>query len=683
MSATTGLRRLLRPLAIALVLGLGAFAIAVLTGLSDFVQRVESASYDWRVRETAVPATATSPVVIVDIDESSIRALEPMIGKWTWPRSVYAAAIDYIASGGARVIAVDLLLGEREGRSQMVINGETVTGDVSDRALAEAARSAGNVIFLAEATFEGLARSSAASHEPPLLPGTIYAPGPGFERRPTLQLPFDDLRLVARGIGHNYQVRDAGSDFARRVRPFVDVGGIAVPSLGMAAALAFLDVPIDQVQVDAAGLRVGDRRMPLTADPARDTAGITHASRQALLRFARPVTENGVTSTFTSYSFFDVLLSSDQAATGKPPAVPPSAFAGKIVFIGASAAGTFDRYQTPFRSGASGVELHATLADNLIAGRFMERASAAWDLSVTGAVALASSLLSVLLPVVWATAGVAAVVLAVGWWLMQAVGDGRWMAMVAPAMAASTALFGGVAWQYFVEGRQKREIRRLFGRFVSNDVIEQLTTHPELAGLGGQRREMSVLFSDIRGFTSVSEQGDPEALVAQLNEYFGAMVEVLFRHHGTLDKFVGDMVMGLFGAPVADPRHADHAVAAAIEMVDTLDRLNRQWEREGRSRLDIGIGINSGEMIAGNIGAETIMSYTVIGDAVNLGARLESLNKEYGTRILISEATKRRLTGSFQTREIGAVTVKGRTQAVVVHEVVGGRAADFAPGQSS
>ena len=233
-----------------------------------------------------------------------------------------------------------------------------------------------------------------------------------------------------------------------------------------------------------------------------------------------------------------------------------------------------------------------------------------------------------------------------------------------PVAAAGLALFGGVAWQYFVEDREKRHVRRMFSRYVSRDVVDQLMDDPSLAGLGGQRREMTVLFSDIRNFTTATEAGTPEGVVAQLNEYFGAMVEVLFRHQGTLDKFVGDMVMGLFGAPLADPQHADHAVLTALEMLEALEALNERWQAEGKPPVDIGIGINTGEMIAGNIGSEAIMSYTVIGDAVNLGSRLESLNKEYGTHILISEATRQRLTIPVETRFIGDVKVKGKTQAV-------------------
>jgi adenylate cyclase len=203
-------------------------------------------------------------------------------------------------------------------------------------------------------------------------------------------------------------------------------------------------------------------------------------------------------------------------------------------------------------------------------------------------------------------------------------------------------------------------------------VYEQLVAKPELARLGGQRREMTVLFSDIRGFTSVTERAQPEETVAMLNEYFTRMVDIVFRHHGTVDKFVGDMVMALFGAPLDDPQHADHAVEAALDMVDDLRGLNARWKADGRfAELDIGVGINTGPMIAGNIGSDAIMSYTVIGDAVNLGSRLESLNKQYDTRIIISDATRGRLTRRYTFRPLGEVVVKGKSHPVSIFEVVG------------
>jgi adenylate cyclase len=213
-------------------------------------------------------------------------------------------------------------------------------------------------------------------------------------------------------------------------------------------------------------------------------------------------------------------------------------------------------------------------------------------------------------------------------------------------------------------------MKKLFGQYVSKDVYEQLVANPELARLGGHRRQMTVLFSDIRGFTTVSERGEPEDVVHMLNEYFTRMVDLVFRHKGTLDKFVGDMVMALFGAPLDDADHADHAVQCALAMVAELDRLNIKWKAEGRPVLEIGIGINTGPMIAGNIGSDAIMSYTVIGDAVNLGSRLESLTKQYASRIIISAATRDRLTGQYTFRSLGDVVVKGKSQPVAIFEVL-------------
>lgn len=243
------------------------------------------------------------------------------------------------------------------------------------------------------------------------------------------------------------------------------------------------------------------------------------------------------------------------------------------------------------------------------------------------------------------------------------------MPLMTPLSAVGLAFVGELAWQYFVEGREKRQVKRLFSRYVPRDVYDQLMADPTRAALGGRRRHMTVLFSDVRGFTAMSEKATPEAVVGQLNEYFSRMVQVLFEHRGTLDKFVGDMVMGLFGAPLDDPDHAEHAVQAALAMSRALDELNREWAAAGKPQLDIGVGISTGDMVAGNIGSDTIMSYTVIGDTVNLGARLESLNKDYGTRVIVSEATRAELKGRYDIRPLGDVTVKGKSTPVAIFEV--------------
>jgi adenylate cyclase len=348
-------------------------------------------------------------------------------------------------------------------------------------------------------------------------------------------------------------------------------------------------------------------------------------------------------------------------------------FEGKIVLIGLAVSGLSDAFSTPFGSDQGtmpGIQLHATMADNLLANRFIRPASDGVRRWTVVAAGLVVGLLAAILPFTPAAAGTLLAASGWIWYSLAAFRGGVWVNMAQPLVTMATALFAGTAYQYFVEGAEKRLVKGLFGRYVSKDVYQQLLANPDLAVLGGRRREMTVLFSDIRGFTGVTEQGDPEALVAQLNQYFSTMVDVVFRHHGTVDKFVGDMVMALFGAPIDDDRHADHAVAAAVDMVHQLGALNRGWAAEGKPQLDIGIGVNSGEMIAGNIGSRSIMSYTVIGDNVNLGSRLESLNKDYGTRIIISDATRARLHEARELRPLGEVTVKGKTRAVAIFEVV-------------
>jgi adenylate cyclase len=660
--------------AFALGLGLAAAAIASRLSATPLARAFENQTYDARLAPSAPLSDQKSNIAMIEINDSSLQALEPAFGRWPWPRVVHSGVIDFLTRAGARVIVYDVLFIERDTRGDFPVGSDRMSGSRSDGALVESVRQAGNVILAASASSEGLmtaARQPDAG--PPMLPGVVYRPGPGFQERPVLDLPFDDLKAAAAGIGHTVLIKDTDGS-ARRQLPFIEYHQTSVPSLGLAAALLAERVPADAVRLERSNaLRIGALTLPLLEEPAPpDRLGDSpKPSKQLLLSFRRAAQmPDGKVSIFPVYSFFDVLLSEDRLASGQAPPIDPAVFHDKVVFVGTSAAGLQDIFSSPLGgAGVPGVQIQATVADSVLSNRFIARASRASELALTFGVGLVVAFVATFLPVAWATAAVGLIAVALGYWLTREVGAGMWIAAVMPGAALAFALFGGVAWQYFVEGRAKRHVKQLFGRYVSPAVIDQLMTNPALARLGGERRDMTVLFSDIRGFTSASERGAPEDIVAQLNEYFGVMVDVLFRHQGTLDKFVGDMVMGLFGAPLPDVQHADHAVATALEMSVELDRLNAAWQAQGRPVLDIGIGINSGEMIAGNIGSSAIMSYTVIGDAVNLGSRLESLNKDYGTRILISQATKDRLTTPVETRLVGEATVKGRKQPVVVYEV--------------
>ncbi|MBP1604878.1 MAG: cyaA [Acidobacteria bacterium] len=674
MSSPAGTRAIVPVLA----LGLGSAAlVALLSWLpwaGPFLDTVEHKTYDRRLRLLADPGSARPDIVLVEINESTLRALEPVAGRWPWPRAVHAQVIDFLARAPARVIAYDVLFIERDSRSAFPYGEETMTGAESDAALVESVQAAGNVVLLADATFHGLESGRPVGASPADVSWDLgYRPGDAAEVRPIVTPPFGDLARTSRALGHNFFVLDDDGP-VRRVVPFVRVGDRGLPSLGVAAGLVARGTSPSEVRPDARGLRLGATRMPLQRLRVPGFGANVDAgwSRRGLINFRGPsVLSDGRSRTYRTFSFYDLLYSEEQLLAGEAPTVDPSAFRDAIVFVGVTAAGLSDVFATPFGNTGrmSGIQIHGATTDDLLAEHFLRPVGPAVTALVVVALALLAAGVTVTLRVSRAAAVVAALAGAFIVASLAAFRAGAWITVTQPLLALGLAHVGGVAYRYVLEGREKRRIKQVFGRYVPRDVYERLLVDPSLARLGGARRTMSVLFSDLRGFTSASERGDPEAIVGQLNEYFSRMVPVVFRHGGTVDKFVGDMIMALFGAPLDDPDHADHAVAAAIDMARTLDELNREWAANGRPALRAGIGISTGEMVAGNIGSETIMSYTVIGDAVNLGARFESLTKEHGVRIIIGDATRAALKHPVEVRPLGDVVVKGRAQAVRVFEV--------------
>jgi adenylate cyclase len=625
------------------------FAAAVLAGalgLLDFTRNIELQTYDLRVAATARPGEPARDIVLIQIDNESIRRLEPVVGRWPWPRLIHATVIDYLAAAGAKVIGYDILFAERDIRKFMVADTEW-TGEESDAALIDSTKKAGNVVHAAEASSAELidpSRALVENLDAPALNLTMPELG-CVERRPRLTPPFPALAAAARGIGHTLLHLDADGP-VRRISPIVQVGTHSIPSFAMATTMAAGVTPSPTPQLDAAGRCA------------------------AMVPWRGPAENANGQPTFTSYAFYDVFYSQQQIMEGQQPGIDPALFKDRIVIIGLTGEGLNEAFTTPFPRGEiNGPEVHANLVDAFLSNRRIvpapSWATVALTIAAVATVGVAGAFLDA-----WFT-GVVALLFAIvlAWQSVSLFARGTWIQVTVPALALILAYVGDLAWKYVVEGREKRKVKKLFSRYVSKDVYAQLVAHPELAALGGARRHMTVLFSDIRGFTTMSEKGTPEDVVAQLNHLFTRMVGVVFDHRGTVDKFVGDMIMALFSAPLDDPDHADHAVQTSLAMIRTLHELNREWEAQGKPTLDVGIGINTGDMVAGNIGSDSIMSYTVIGDAVNLGARLESLNKEYGTRIIISEATRDQLKGRYDIHPLGDVVVKGKSKPVAIFEV--------------
>lgn len=351
-------------------------------------------------------------------------------------------------------------------------------------------------------------------------------------------------------------------------------------------------------------------------------------------------------------------------------------FAGRAVLIGID--GDEDRHPTPLYHFPQppgtrqprrtlGLEIHAHTLSTLLSGTPIVPASSSlqWTaVTALSVVAIAAAL--ILSPL----AGLAATgLLLAGYlylslvWIFQ---NHVWLEAVAPVGAALTGLGAAQTGRYLFEGREQKKLRRLFQRYVSPAVVGQLLARPERLALSGELREVTVLFSDLRGFTTLSEGLTPPEVVTRLNRYFTAMVEVIHRNGGMVDKFIGDAVMAVFGAPLPSPRHPEQAVRAGLEMLETLEELNREWAAAGEPPLRMGIGIHSGEAVAGNVGSPERLDYTVIGDVVNTASRLEVMTKTLGCRLLVSRETFSKLECEFPLELFGEVELKGKAQPVEV-----------------
>ena len=314
-----------------------------------------------------------------------------------------------------------------------------------------------------------------------------------------------------------------------------------------------------------------------------------------------------------------------------------------------------------------GVEKHGNVISSILEGNFLGQVPFSANLALLLVCGGLFSFLILHLRAAGASllvGGFLLLIFASGYYLFS--GKGLWVNVAYPANNVLIIFISIMAYNYAVEERYARKIRAMFSSYVTERVVNELIKNPGMAKLGGERREMTVLFSDLKGFTSFSEKHTPEEVVTLLNEYLAEMTNAIFRWEGTLDKFIGDGILAFWGAPLKQEYHAELALRCALDMVRKLQSLQEGWKTEGRPMLDAGIGINSGDMLVGNIGVEgKKMDYTVIGDHVNLGVRIESLTRKYNTHILITEFTMVKLKGLIQQGSLGHVLVKGKERVVV------------------
>ena len=632
----------MRRVGIAVLIALGAFAIVLGLRAIGAVERLELVSLDARYATGLGRKAPGDDIVIAWIDQESLDYMYSggQGPSFPWPREVYGQVLQHLRAAGARAVVFDILYDQHS-------NGDDERAFGS--ALAEGPGDALAMKFVGyrEGGRDAAESAAFAARALPLDPGPLVrAPERG------VVLPLQEFAAGADQLGFVNILADADGTFRRYdlLRRWGPAGepARAYPSLALAAALA-------QPGASASWNAAGELQL------APHGASRVPADARVLLNL------RGKAFTFAKVKFVNILESINRADEGKAPLYPPETFRGKTVLVGIHAEGLEDAHPTPLDDKLPGVELHATALDNLLRGDFLQAPD--WDLPLAAAAALLAT------GTVFALPGVVAPTAALLVLLLAAIAGVMWawvallaVPVAAPLLAGGSGAVGAFLWRIVVEGRQKREMHRAFRSYLAPEVLAEVLRDPQALRLGGETRDVTLFFTDLQGFTSLAEKSQPQQLVGFLNDYFTRMCAPVLAERGIIDKFIGDAIMAIFGAPAATPAHGAAAVRAAVQALAVSATVADELRARGLPPIATRIGVHRGLAVVGNMGSTSRFDYTAIGDTVNLAARLEGANKAFGTHCLVSETAWADCGGTVLGREVGRVTVVGRAEPIRVHE---------------
>ena len=628
------------------------FLLALALHWSGWLTIAELKTLDHRFHRYADPAKAGNDIVLVAVDEASLEAY----GRWPWPRDRHGYVVHYLKQAGAKAVVFDILFLEPDSAAEEF-----------DAVFAEEMQAAGNVYlpFLMDNQQKPSADSTVSpaillKSSPDILKkATIALDDQELQPSKTLQtytgekLPTPLLAQAAHGLGYINLTPDIDGT-TRRLPLLAQVGNQTFMHIATSVARDILTA--DQATLRHRELRLGAVAIPLTTE-------------QEMVIDWNGTLENRV---YPVYPIGAVLRSFTDMQGGKKPLLDPALFRDKIVFVATTAAGTYDLRVTPLSAFAPGVLIHMSALDNILRHRHLQPAS--WWI-------FAASTLILTLGTAWAfmlipsqrVKPVAIGGLAIAYYglaIHAFTSHGLWLDLAIPEGALAVSFAAAATVEYLTEGKQRRQLRTVFDKYMAAEVVDEIMRNPEAIRLGGEKKELSILFSDIAGFTSISERLDPETLVELLNKYLSAMTDIILQHRGNVNKYLGDGIMAIFGAPRGDPNHASLACFAALDSQAELVKRREQWKAEGQPEISARIGINSGWLVVGNMGSQARMEYTVMGDTVNLASRLEGANKYYDTLILLGPRTYELAAQDIEAREIDRMRVKGKKEPVVVFELL-------------
>ncbi len=628
-----------------LVLGIIGATLALTLWAFGWLDVWENKTWDWRASAMAKPGKATDSIRLILLDQNSLDWAKNENGwTWPWPREIYSAIVNYCRRSGAKALAFDVLFTEPSSY-----------GVEDDAALGRSISEFGPVVG---AVFLGK-NSGSESHWPTAIPApklNVLGLDKWLDQSnsetmvfPRATIPIDELAQNAAVLSNVHLDPDPDGIY-RSVTPFCVFDNKILPSLGLGSYLAANFQA--QMQIEPGKLTVDQNTFPI------DQRG------SVILNYRGP------SGTHKAYSAAAVLQSEIRLRRGETPTIQDNnAFKDKYVFFGFSAPGLYDLRSSPVDGVYPGVEIQATVLDNVLSDDFIRKPSA-WQTLLF--VILLGITCGILISTFGSTAGtvtVSVVFFAIPVFVSFALyHNGLWFPLAPPETAATLTIALGLVVNYATEGKQKRFIKNAFKQYLSPAVIEQLIQHPERLKLGGERRVISIFFSDLQGFTAISEGLPPEELTALLNDYLSAMTDIIHDEHGTVDKYEGDAIIAFWNAPLEVPEHALRAVRAALRCQAVLAAMRPGFKDRAGKDLFMRIGINTGPAVVGNMGSRTRFNYTMLGDAVNLAARLEGANKQFGTYTMISQPTRELLEDTLPVRELARIVVVGRQTPVVVYE---------------
>jgi adenylate cyclase len=657
------------------------YVVAAILRKIPLLSWLERLDYDTHLR-WHVGGIHSNEIIVIDIHERSLKEL----GQFPFARSLYAKFLERLQSYGLKVVAFDITFPERE-RNESLQHLNLLKDELSGMSQArDAVQLVEKRVQIADG--DRIFADSIRNSKMPIVMGFAFDGNRGEAEGKVDDQQFEIMKRFSifrkqvsdnsfvhnmsnqKPITPHLQLLDAIPEHSslgffvaepdedsviRRAPAVFNYGGMALASLAVRAVSSYLGVEPALVGED--GLSIQDREQTGKLHVPLTPQGSVYVRYYGLGK-----------KVFKYVEFSDVV--SDDPKVQKETAEKVK---GKIAFVGTTAVGLKDLRASPLEKDYPGVEVHATIASNILTNKYMlqDQRYFLFGYIFTLFFSLFTAFMVYKVNPILAAPATLGLALVLQFVVQNYFFNlGVVVPSFLPTLAAFTVLFAGVLFRYFTEEKEKKKVRGAFSRYVSSAVVEEILKDHSKLKLGGQKKTLTVMFCDLKGFTKLSEHMDATKLTALLNEYFTRMTNIILKNKGTLDKYMGDAIMCFWGAPLDIPNHAELACKTAIEMVAELKEINRVWKEKHGITLEIRIGLHTGEMSVGNMGSEQVFSYTVMGDHVNLGSRLEGVNNIYGTSVVASEATKNAVNSSFHFRALDEVLVKGKEDSVKIFELL-------------